>query len=84
MPDDGSFYGSQEPSLPSGCSPALTTEQAAIVVGLAPATLEGLRCRGGGPPFVRYGRRAVRYLIGDLASWMAARTVSSTSERRAA
>lgn len=70
--------------LPEGCSPALDTEQAAIVTGLSAATLETLRSRGGGPKFVRYGRRAVRYLMDDLASWMADRTVGSTSERQAA
>lgn len=71
-------------TLPGGIPPALNTEQAAIYTGLAVATLEGLRCRGGGPRFVRYGRKAVRYLIHDLDEWMAERTVSSTSEQRAA
>jgi predicted DNA-binding transcriptional regulator AlpA len=42
--------------------------------------MEGLRSKGGGPRYVRYGRKAVRYLIADLDAWMAERTVSSTSE----
>jgi hypothetical protein len=71
-------------SLPDGLSPALTTEQAAAYTGLAVATLEGLRSRGGGANFVRYGRKAVRYRLNDLDEWMAARTVSSTSEQVAA
>lgn len=66
--------------LPQGLTPALDTAQAAAYTGLALKTLEGLRCRGGGPRFVRYGRKAVRYLVADLDSWMAARTVASTSE----
>lgn len=66
--------------LPSGLTAALTTEQAACYTGLAPATLEGLRCRGGGPRFVRYGRKAVRYLVAELDSWMDSLTVASTSE----
>jgi predicted DNA-binding transcriptional regulator AlpA len=70
--------------LPPGVTPALNTEQAASYCGLAPATMEGLRSKGGGPRFVRYGRKAVRYLIADLDRWMAARTVSSTSEKIAA
>ena len=71
-------------TLPDGVPPALNTEQASIYTGLAAATLEGLRCRGGGPRFVRYGRKAVRYLVRDLDEWMAARTVDSTSETIAA
>lgn len=66
--------------LPSGLAPALDTPQASIYTGLAEKTLEGLRCKGGGPRFVRYGRKAVRYLIADLDSWMADHTVASTSE----
>lgn len=70
--------------LPDGLSAALTTEQASQYTGLAEKTLEGLRCRGGGPRFVRYSRRAVRYLVRDLDEWISACTVASTSERLAA
>lgn len=66
--------------LPAGVPAALNTEQAALYTGLAPATMEGLRSKGGGPRFVRYGRKAVRYLIADLDAWMAERTFSNTSE----
>lgn len=71
-------------NLPAGLTPALNTEQAATYCGLAPATMEGLRCKGGGARFVRYGRKAVRYLLSDLDAWMAERTVASTSEVLAA
>lgn len=67
-------------TLPQGCSSALNTDQAALVTGLAPATLMTLRSRGGGPRFVKCGR-AVRYPLEELKSWMAQRTVGSTSER---
>ena len=50
-------------TLPDGMQPALNTEQASAYTGLAATTLEGLRCRGGGPRFVRYSRKAVRYRI---------------------
>ncbi len=73
-----------KPNLPAGLTPALNTEQAAAYCGLASATMEGLRCKGGGARFVRYGRKAVRYLIADLDAWMAERTVASTSEQAAA
>lgn len=66
--------------LPPGITPALSTQQASVYTGLATATLEGLRSRGGGPRFVRYGRKAVRYLIKDLDDWIAAKTVANTSE----
>lgn len=71
-------------NLPAGLTPAMNTEQAASYCGLASATMEGLRCKGGGPRFVRYGRKAVRYLLSDLDAWMAERTVASTSEALAA
>lgn len=73
-----------QPKLPAGLNPALNTEQAAAYTGLAEKTLEGLRCRGGGPRFVRYGRKAVRYLVSDLDVWMSSRVVGSTSECLAA
>ena len=60
--------------------PALNTKQAARYTGLAVATLEGFRTRGGGPHFVRYSRRAVRYLLRDLDQYMLERTVANTSE----
>lgn len=63
---------------------ALNTVDAANYTGLAPATLEKLRCTGGGPRFVSYSRRAVRYRVSELDAWMGARTISSTSERSAA
>lgn len=69
--------------LPPGCSPALDTAQAAAYVGLAPNTLEKLRHYGGGPRFVRYGRRAIRYLKADVDQWLAARTFENTSEAAA-
>ena len=69
--------------LPPGCSPALDTAQAAAYTGLAQSTLEKLRCIGGGPRFVRYGRRAVRYLKVDVDQWLAARTFENTSEAAA-
>lgn len=63
---------------------ALDTAQAALYVGLAPKTLGNLRTIGGGPRYVKYGRRAVRYLRADLDMWMEAKRIGSTSERAAA
>lgn len=66
--------------LPKGLAPSLNTKQAALYTGLAEATLETIRTRGGGPRFVKYGRNRVAYRQADLDDWMAARTVASTSE----
>lgn len=70
--------------LPPGCDPALNSIQASAYLGLAVKTLESLRTRGGGPRFIRYGRKAVRYRKSDLDAYMAERAVFSTSERIAA
>jgi hypothetical protein len=50
------------------------------------ATLATLACRGGGPPYQRYGSRVV-YRWGDLLAWAQSRLsapVRSTSEGDAA
>jgi predicted DNA-binding transcriptional regulator AlpA len=65
--------------LPFGLKPALNSKQAAIYLGLAKVTLDTMRCRGGGPPFVRISRKAIRYRVGDLDQWMADRLVANTS-----
>src|SRR5262245_55179156 len=41
------------------------TREAAALLGVSVATLEALRARGKGPPFIRVGRR-VRYSIAEL------------------
>lgn len=56
----------------------LNTEQAAMRLNLAKATLEAMRVRGGGPLFVRLGR-AVRYRAEDLDAWIGARVHATTS-----
>lgn len=68
-----------EQPTPFSIPPALTTKEAAQYTGLAEPTLASLRCRGGGPPFVKYSRKAVRYLISDLDAYMADRRILNTS-----
>ena len=58
---------------------ALSTQDAAAYTGLSRTTLATLRTRGGGPPFVKLGRRVV-YRQDDLDAWLAARVRKSTSE----
>lgn len=57
----------------------LTTTDAAEHLGWRPNTLEKLRVRGEGPPFVKLGR-SVRYRACDIEAYVAARVVNSTSE----
>lgn len=55
------------PTAPANDAPDfLTTKQAAALLGVSVKHLEGLRARGGGPPFVRVGH-AVRYPRATLA-----------------
>lgn len=67
--------------------PLMSTRDAAAYLNergipYAPATLEKLRCVGGGPRFRKYGPR-VRYDRADLDAWADSKIsdpVSSTSE----
>lgn len=58
----------------------LDTEGAARRLGLSASTLEKLRCLGGGPAYLKLGRRVV-YEPTDLDAWKAARRTLSTSQR---
>jgi predicted DNA-binding transcriptional regulator AlpA len=58
----------------------LRTPAAARAIGLGVPTLEKMRLRGDGPPFVRLGPKAVGYRVEDLQRWLADRVVGSTSE----
>lgn len=50
----------------------LSPQQTAIKIGLAVQTLAKLRVSGGGPPFVKLGRR-VLYPESELYAWIEAR-----------
>lgn len=64
-------------------STLLSEESAAPFVGTEPKTLANWRTLGKGPKFIRVGRK-VMYHPDDIAEWVAARRVQSTSERVAA
>jgi len=57
---------------------SVDTRGAAGLLGLTPLGLADMRRRGGGPPFYRVGKRAVRYRLGDLRAWVAARTIGAS------
>jgi predicted DNA-binding transcriptional regulator AlpA len=52
---------------------------AASFTGLAVATLAKLRCIGGGPEYLKLGRKVV-YRRSDLANWLNARRVANTTQ----
>ena len=52
---------------------------ASDLMGVAPQTLARWRCEGGGPPFIRVGRK-IMYAVEDITAWMNSRRVASTSE----
>lgn len=60
-------------------NPHLDTNTAAALLGLRPSTLTNMRVTGGGPTFVKLGRRVV-YDRADLEAWVYSRKRSSTSD----
>jgi len=58
---------------------SLDTAAVANFTGLAVATLAKLRCKGGGPAYLKLGRKVV-YRSGDLADWLNMRRVHNTAE----
>jgi predicted DNA-binding transcriptional regulator AlpA len=59
----------------------LRTSAAAERCGLSPRTLEKLRLKGDGPPYIRpQGRRFVVYDPADLDAWLRAGRRFSTSD----
>lgn len=58
----------------------IDSRKAAKLIGLAAATLATLRSRGGGPRFVKAGKR-VLYSVDELHEWMRARVFVSTNVR---
>ncbi len=66
-------------SLSSTRPQRLDTIGAAKFVGVSKRTLEKWRYEGGGPPYLKLGRR-VLYCLGDLEEWISRQGRSSTSE----
>jgi hypothetical protein len=58
----------------------LPTPEAAARIGLAPGTLDKMRVRGDGPPYLRLTPRRVVYAVDELDGWARARQFNSTSE----
>lgn len=58
----------------------LTPHEAATYLRVSKSYLDKLRVYGGGPEFMRLGKRKILYAIADLKSWAASRRHRSTSE----
>ncbi len=61
----------------------MNTPEVATYAKHAESTLEKLRTYGGGPRFIKRGRK-VLYRQSDVDAWLAETVVSSTSELQAA
>ena len=57
----------------------LTTDDVAEITGLSPETLAQWRWLKKEIPFVRLGKKCVRYRQSDIDAWLAKRLVSVTS-----
>jgi Helix-turn-helix domain len=61
----------------------LTTEQAAAILRISPATLVTWRSRrSDGPPYIVLCGRLVRYRLRDLLGWMARQERTNTHDPR--
>lgn len=60
-------------------SDKLNVQAAARYIGLSPSTLNKFRVFGGGPVFLKLGRR-VAYDLADLDAWLSERRRRSTSD----
>lgn len=60
----------------------ITTEQLAIMLSVPVGRLKKARVSGDdAPPFIKLGKRLVRYRLGDVRAWLATKpVVQSTSE----
>lgn len=64
--------------LPTHLAKYMSVEAAAAYTGLSSSTLNKLRVFGGGPPYVKIGRRVV-YQVTALDEWLVSKRRASTS-----
>jgi hypothetical protein len=74
-PAGSNLYGGQDEHL-------LTTPEAASHLRVSKSYLDKLRVYGGGPEFIRLGKRKILYRKFDLDLWSGQRRFGSTSEYR--
>lgn len=71
---------SEAPAVPRIENTLLTEAQTAQRLQVSIRTLQGWRLSGGGPPFIKLGRRSVRYRMSDLDRWIEEQRRTSTSD----
>ncbi len=76
---DRAYAGRPNPSDENGQT-LLTPNEAAAYLRVSKSYLDKRRVYGGGPKFLRPGRRKILYRKSDLDLWLAARRFRSTSE----
>jgi hypothetical protein len=74
------LMGPYVPTSPSAA--VMGTPEAASYLNLSSASLAKMRCMGGGPVFIRLGRK-IGYQRPDLDDWLAARRTINTSDAAA-
>ena len=72
--------GADPPDDPDYWHSLIGEKAAAAFLGLTDRTMQGMRQRGGGPPFVRLSARCVKYTRFRLKRWYDARLRISTSD----
>jgi excisionase family DNA binding protein len=72
------FQNEPATTAPLSSKRVLSAQEAAAYVGLSKQTMAKLRVYGGGPPFLKLGRR-VLYDPTDLDQWLASHRRASTS-----
>jgi hypothetical protein len=80
MPETALSPRTRRHAPPSDNPTYLRTPEAAARIRLAPGTLDKMRVRGDGPPYIRLTPRSVVYAVDTLDSWARARQFNSTSE----
>jgi excisionase family DNA binding protein len=71
----------QNQSVPvKGSTALLTVKEAATYLRVSKSYLDKLRVYGGGPEFLRLGKRKILYAVADLDAWASSRRHASTSE----
>jgi len=58
----------------------LTVTEAAAYLGLSESYLNKLRCYGGGPQFIKLGKKRILYILADLGAWVSSHKRNNTSE----
>lgn len=59
----------------------LEPKEAAAVLTISLSWLAKARMRGDGPPFIKVGRRSIRYSEAGLQQWLKSRQCLSTTEK---